>query len=39
MRMPPLYSNAGWGKVRWTPVAVKIRTEASSVPSLKRKMR
>jgi hypothetical protein len=39
MAMMPLYSTAGWGKVWWTPVVVKIRTEASSIPSLKRKMR
>jgi hypothetical protein len=39
MATPPLYSAEGWGKVQQTPVAEKIRTEASSVPSLKWKMR
>jgi hypothetical protein len=39
MMMPPLYSAAGWGKVRWTPVVVKIRTEASSEPTMKQKMK
>jgi hypothetical protein len=33
-RCRPLYFAVGWGKVRRTPVAAKIRTEASSVPSL-----